>query len=62
MYQKMYTTLFNAVTKALVFLKAGDVSAASWILEEGQRETENLFMDWDWEQGDGPDEGPETPS
>lgn len=53
MYQKMYTTLFNAVTEALRFLSEGDQTSAKWLLEEAQRETENLFMDWDWENGEG---------
>ena len=53
MYQKMYTTLFNAITEALQFLSEGDQTTAKWLLEEAQRETENLFMDWDWENGEG---------
>lgn len=49
MYQKMYTELFDAVTESLKFLAEGDTAAAVWRLEEGQRETENIFMEWDWE-------------
>ena len=52
MYQKMYTTLFNAITEALRDLEEGDDAVARWRLEEAQRETENLFMDWDWENGE----------
>lgn len=50
MYQKMYTTLFNAITEALQFLSEGDKTTAKWLLEEAQRETENIFMEWDWEK------------
>lgn len=59
MYQKMYTMLFDAVTRSLRDLAEGDAAAAKWRLEEAQRETENLFMDWDWEDGGEPEEGPE---
>lgn len=52
MYQKMYTELFDAVTESLKFLAEGDTAAAVWRLEEGQRETENIFMEWDWENGE----------
>lgn len=52
MYEKMYTVLFNAITEALRFLAEGDTVTAKWMLEEGQRETENIFMEWDWENGE----------
>lgn len=52
MYEKMYTALFNAITEALRFLSEGDTAAAKWLLEEAQRETENIFMEWDWENGE----------
>lgn len=59
MYQKMYTILFDAITKSLRDLEEGDIAAAKWKLEEAQRDSENLFMDWDWENGAEPEEEPE---
>lgn len=51
MYQKMYTTLFNAVTDALEELPAGDCCAAVRLrLEEAQRAAEGLFMDSEEEE------------
>lgn len=52
MYEKMYTVLFNAVTEAVRFLSEGDMATAKWQLEEAQRETESIFMEWDWEDGE----------
>lgn len=52
MYEKMYTVLFNAITEALKFLDEGDEETVKWLLEEAQRETENIFMEWDWPDGD----------
>lgn len=53
MYLKMYTTLFNAITAALKMLPKGDCTAAArFILEDAQRETEEMFMNWDWEKGE----------
>ena len=52
MYEKMYTALFNAVTEAVRYLSEDDVPTAKWILEEAQRETESIFMEWDWEGGE----------
>ena len=52
MYEKMYTVLFNAVTETLRCLDEEDNAAARWRLEEGQREAESIFMDWDWESGE----------
>ena len=49
MYEKMYTMLFNAVTESLRYLNEGDTATAKWLLEEAQREAENIFMEWDWE-------------
>ncbi len=51
MYKKMYNILFNAITESLNFLSEGD-TAAAWRLEEAQRETENIFMEWDEEEPD----------
>lgn len=58
MFQKMYTILFDAVTRSLRDLAEGDAATAKWRLEEAQRETENFFMDWDWEDGAEPEEEP----
>ena len=53
MYPKMYTTLFNAITAALEMLPKGDCTAVvRLILEDAQREAEEIFMNWDWEKGD----------
>ncbi len=45
MYQKMYTTLFNAITKSLEQMEDGDLKMAKWILEEAQRETEAMYAE-----------------
>ena len=50
MYREMYVMLFDAVTKSMESLAEGDAVSARWILEDAQRETESLFMDWDWER------------
>ena len=53
MYQKMYTTLFNAITAALEDLPKNEYTAvARFRLEEAQREAEEIFMNWDWEKGE----------
>lgn len=53
MYREMYTTLFNAITTALEMLPKDDcTAAASFILADAQRQTEEMFMDWDWEKGE----------
>lgn len=54
MYKKMYNALFNAVTKALRYLAEGDMVTAKWMLEEGQRESESIFMDCAMDCEDGP--------
>ena len=58
MYQKMYTTLFNSVTKALDSLVDGDVKTVEWLLKEAQRETESMFMEWNWENSEEKGESP----
>ena len=45
MYQKMYTTLFNAITEAMRDMAEGEVAAARWRLMEAQRKTEEMLMD-----------------
>lgn len=52
MYQKMYDTLFNAITRALEDLARKDLPVAEWRLAEAQREAEKIFMDWDWENSE----------
>ena len=52
MYKKMYNILFNAITESLNFLSEGDTAAAAWRLEEAQRETENILMEWDEDEPD----------
>ena len=44
MYQKMYLTLFNAVTDALSLLEQGDAPMAEERLKRAQRETEKLYI------------------
>lgn len=52
MYEKMYNILFNAITESLRFLAEGDTTTTKWRLEEAQRETEDIFMEWDWDKDD----------
>lgn len=48
MYQKMYTTLFNAISAALEELPEGGCTAAARLrLAEAQREAENIFIGWE---------------
>lgn len=44
MYQKMYLTLFNAVTDALRLLEQGDAQGAKKLLEQAQQEAEELYI------------------
>lgn len=68
MYEKMYTILFDAITRALKDLDENDIGIAKWRLSDAQREAESLFLDWDWEHGGergGPlrqEEDPDAPS
>lgn len=51
MYQKMYTTLFNAITTALEELPKCDSTAAVRVrLEEAQRAAEEIFLDCEGEE------------
>lgn len=43
-YQKMYTTLFNAITDALNLLDEGDLTGAKALLKQAQCTTEELYM------------------
>lgn len=45
MYQKMYYTLFNAITTALDQLERGVVPAAILTLKTAQMDAEDLFLD-----------------
>ena len=47
MYRKMYTALFNAVTKALEDIADADYAGAAERLRKAQRETEELFVLWE---------------
>lgn len=44
MYQKMYLTLFNAVTDALYLLEHGNALMAEEQLKRAQREAEELYI------------------
>ena len=44
MYQKMYTTLFNAVTDALEMMEDHEFEAAHLKLIAAQRETEEQYI------------------
>ena len=44
MYQKMYITLFNAVTDALELMEDHDFEAAHMKLIAAQRETEQTYI------------------
>ena len=44
-YQKMYTTLFNAITDALAQLEAQDLPAAQETLRQAQQTAEDLYLE-----------------
>ena len=44
-YQKMYTTLFNAITDALAQLEARDLHAAQETLRQAQQTAEDLYLE-----------------
>ena len=44
-YEKMYTTLFNAVTDALEQLEARDPAAAADTLRRAQQSAEELYLE-----------------
>ena len=44
MYQKMYTTLFNAITDALELMEDREYDAARLRLMAAQQETEELYI------------------
>lgn len=43
-YQKMYCTLFNAITDALDLIKGNDPSGAEEVLKTAQQKTEELYI------------------
>ena len=45
MYQKMYLTLFNAVTDALAALEAQNIGQAKDLLVTAQQVCEELYLD-----------------
>lgn len=44
-YQKMNTTLFNAITDALAQLEARDLPAAQETLRQAQQTAEDLYLE-----------------
>lgn len=44
-YQKMYTTLFKAITAALYMMEDGEVMKARGLLVRAQQETEKLYVE-----------------
>lgn len=44
-YQKMYVTLFKAVTAALCMMEDGEVMKARGVLVRAQQETEELYVE-----------------
>ncbi len=44
-YQKMYTTLFNAITGALEQLKQQNIGSAREMLIAAQQQAEELYME-----------------
>jgi hypothetical protein len=49
MYQKMYSTLFNAITDALEQLERKNISSAEDILKAAQCAAEEIYISWDLE-------------
>ena len=43
-YQKMYTTLFNAVTDALRLMEKGNSAGAAALLKRAQQSTEEQYI------------------
>ena len=43
-YQKMYTTLFNAITDAIESIQQHDPAVAEKILIQAQQKTEELYI------------------
>lgn len=47
MYQKMYTTMFNAVTDALEMIQAKNYAAARETLIAAQQKAEDIYITWE---------------
>ena len=43
-YQKMYTTLFNAITDALRLMEKGNSAGAAALLRQAQQSTEGQYI------------------
>ena len=43
-YQKMYTTLFNAITDALRLMEKGNSAGAAVLLRQAQQSTEEQYI------------------
>ena len=43
-YQKMYTTLFNAITDALRLMEKGNSAGAAALLRQAQQSTEEQYI------------------
>ena len=43
-YQKMYTTLFNAITDALQLMEKGNPAGAVALLKQAQQSTEEQYI------------------
>ncbi len=54
-YQKMYTTLFNAITDALEALEAQNVGAAKELLRSAQLRAEGLYLAGTEAEGETPE-------
>lgn len=50
MYQKMYETLFNAVTDALEAIEQRNYGAAEALLEKAQVDVERIYISWEGEE------------
>lgn len=44
-YQKMYTTLFNAITDALQLMEKGNSAEAAALLKQAQQSTEEHYIE-----------------
>lgn len=51
MYEKMYFTLFNAITDALELLRQREWAEAARLLERARGQTEELFMEGEEQRG-----------
>lgn len=46
-YQKMYVTLFKAITAALYMMQDGEIMKARGLLVRAQQETERIYIEGD---------------